>query len=117
MQNRLTELIYQRQDCGLVHNSKGQDFVVYNASLAAHLIANGVVLAKDDKKLAGKWIPVAERLPEEPLQTVLVTNGTEVCVGTYSIIYEEFGVMCGRKHKRFGVTHWMPLPEPPKEVE
>lgn len=107
MQNRLTELIYQRQDCGLVHNSKGQDFVTYNVDLAAHLIANGVTIPK--------WIPVTERLPEEPLQTVLVTNGTEVCVGTYSVVYDEFAVMCGRKHKRFGVTHWMPLPEPPKK--
>ena len=44
MQNRLTELIYQRQDCGLVHNSKGQDFVTYNVDLAAHLIAHGVTV-------------------------------------------------------------------------
>ena len=64
-----------------------------------------------------RWIPVTERLPEDPLQTVLVTNGKETCVAVYSVVYDEFGVMCGRgQDKRFGVTHWMPLPEPPKEA-
>ena len=75
---------------------------------------NGYEKGKQD---AMRWIPVSERLPEEPLQTVLVTNGKETCVAVYSVVYDEFGVMCGRgrgSDKRFGVTHWMPLPEPPK---
>lgn len=65
------------------------------------------------------WIPVTEKLPEEPLQTILVTNGKMVCVAVYSVVYEEFGVMCGKcrgQAKSFGVTHWMPLPLPPIEV-
>ena len=73
--------------------------------IADHLIAHGVTVQE--------WIPVSERLPEEPLQTVLVTNGKETCVAVYSVVYDEFGVMCG-KGKTFGVTHWMPLPQPPK---
>lgn len=66
------------------------------------------------KSDAMKWIPVTERLPEEPLQTVIVTNGNETCVAVYDVVYDEFGVMCG-KGKTFGVTHWMPLPPATKE--
>lgn len=80
----------------------------FNEYLADHLISNGVKVQE--------WISVKEKLPEDPLQTVLVTNGKETCVAVYSVVYDEFGVMCGRgQEKRFGVTHWMPMPEPPKE--
>lgn len=83
-----------------------------NATLSADIV-NWVGVGEERR-----WIPVTERLPEEPLQTVLVTNGSAVCVGVYSVVYDEFGVMCGRGRgidKRFGVTHWMPLPETVKE--
>lgn len=49
-----------------------------------------------------RWIPVAERLPEN-----------------YVLAYSaDDGYMCVEaKHKfaAFQITHWMPLPEPPKE--
>ncbi len=83
--------------------------------IADHLIANGVVVS--NLETTTRWIPVTERLPEEPLQTVIVTNGAESCVAVYSVVYDEFAVMCGKgrgQDKWFGVTHWMPLPEPPK---
>lgn len=58
------------------------------------------------------WIPVTERLPEFG-ERVLVSNGGFVC--------ESFLSQSG-KWQRSGVdmffmtpTHWMPLPEPPKE--
>ena len=73
--------------------------------IADHRIAHGVTVQE--------WISVDDRLPEEPLQTVIVTNGKETCVAVYSVVYDEFGVMCG-KGKSFGITHWMPLPQPPK---
>lgn len=61
------------------------------------------------------WISVEDRLPEEPLQTVIVSNRRRrVCVAVYSVVDGVFGVMCGRGEP-FGVTHWMPLPEPPEE--
>ena len=61
-----------------------------------------------------EWISVKDRLPEEPLQTIIVSNRKQVCIAVYSIVYDEFGVMCG-KGERFGVTHWMPLPSLPEE--
>ena len=74
------------------------------AFIADHLIANGVVVQR--------WIPVTERLPEDG-QTVIA------CVthrfGDKSIIPMVFW------HESYfhwqDVTHWMPLPEPPKEGE
>jgi hypothetical protein len=69
-----------------------------------------------DNNAGCKWIPVTERLPEP-----------EKCV----LIYSKHGRVAEGKRNRFGiwtqfrwsvtelrgVTHWMPLPEPPKEVE
>lgn len=44
---KLIQLIVEKQDCGLTHNIKGQDYVTYNSELADHLISNGVTFAKD----------------------------------------------------------------------
>ena len=40
-----------------------------------------------------EWISVKDRLPEEPLQTIIVSNRKQVCIAVYSIVYDEFGVM------------------------
>lgn len=73
------------------------------------------------------WIPVSERLPEND-NRVLVFN-RELAVYDTREGAASPGVRIGRKimngHLRpddsIGVddttTHWMPLPEPPKEVE
>lgn len=96
--------------------------------IADRLIANGVVIS--NLETATKWIPVTERLPEmhkvvyedrcEPSgqgsylisHTVLVysDDGT-IGTGTY-----EEGVTIGWNADTGSdnVTHWMPLPEPPK---
>lgn len=77
---------------------------------AANYIANGVTVQE--------WIPVEDRLPEpfvsvlacipseEPLPTVhesyIADHGAWVCILT------------AERYKTGEVTHWMPLPEPPK---
>ena len=68
-----------------------------------------------------RWIPVTERLPEVwcNVKTAELVN--------YMIYSPYFGVDIGSHHAESKtwfcvalpctVTHWMPLPEPPKEVE
>ena len=81
--------------------------------MADHLLANGVTIQT--------WIPVTERLPEAETD-VLVFSGGYVSILTYR--YDRGGNLkfmymddCGYWHERFApiVTHWMPLPEAPKE--
>lgn len=82
--------------------------------IADHLIAHGVTIGKDNN-VPGKWIPVTERLPEE--------NGYYLCCvksfcfsgRTYINILkcDKDGFMEGHIYTD-DVTHWMPLPEPPK---
>lgn len=69
---------------------------------ANHLIANGVTIQK--------WIPVSERLPE-PFEIVIVYDKNEKYVSeAYMTKHKEWvGI-----HMKSTVTHWMPLPEPPK---
>lgn len=71
--------------------------------LADHLIANGVTVQR--------WVPVTERLPTYG-QEVIVYGGNylKACI-TAMRFWDEAHV------NWYGVTHWMPLPEPPKDVE
>lgn len=65
-----------------------------------------------------KWIPVSERSPE-PWKWILC-----YCeVGFIEMLrYDDFmdewdSVNINKAYKKDYVTHWMPLPEPPEEVE
>ena len=83
-----------------------------NTLRADHLIANGVTVQK--------WIPVTERLPEEDAD-VLCSRGNHI--GALIDVYTYKGD--GKWEDSYGywnytdiegITHWMPLPEPPAEV-
>lgn len=69
---------------------------------------------KDAKK--PEWISVKDRLPEENVVVLIcVDNGRckEVKVSGLT----GFGWMLFDKNKNKEVTHWMPMPKPPKEEE
>ena len=72
---------------------------------------NGTVanLLEQIKDLASpRWIPVTERMPEEDVAVLTWGKQAVVLIDWH------------RNGKWFvtdGVTHWMPLPEPPKEGE
>ena len=79
--------------------------------LVDHLIANSVTIQK--------WIPVTERLPEE-YDDVLCYRGSHI--GALIDVYtyrgdnkweDAYGYFESTEDE--GITHWMPLPEPPKE--
>ena len=104
---------------GYFYSEEYRGLEVYDA-MAEYLLANGVIFATDTND-GGKWIPVSERLPKKG-QTVLCYRAqNDMRTG------EIVGVHPRKKHivaftnrelnTVFTATHWMPLPEPPKEDE
>ena len=90
---------------------------VSTSRVADHLIANGVTIQK--------WIPVTERLPDNKehdwvLAQVVETDGymhiPKVMEYRQALNdwYEETYGWLSKHNGAFSVTHWMPLPEPPK---
>ena len=64
-----------------------------------------------------KWISVEEKLPEK-YTIVLCYKDNRWRLGYYIGASYSKGMAAFRYPKdqfAFGVTHWMPLPEPPKE--
>ena len=60
------------------------------------------------------WIPVTERLPEhEDPVLCFIKNGQQDILQLDK--FENLWVGMQWTYKRHAVTHWMPLPEPPKE--
>lgn len=59
------------------------------------------------------WIPVSKRMPE-PYEYVLVTDGFDGC----EVMRVNTDGYWGPAKSLYpgGITHWMPLPEPPQEV-
>lgn len=62
-----------------------------------------------------KWISVEERLPDDGVDVIVYTDR---CGGCVEYAYYRYGRCEWFKNcilLRYNVTHWMPLPEPPKE--
>lgn len=63
-----------------------------------------------------KWIKCSEQLPTTR-QTILIYDEYEgVCAGYYDSDYAKFRAV-DDIFRSLNVTHWQPLPEPPKESE
>ena len=63
-----------------------------------------------------KWIPIAERLPEEWVDVLVLSRYGFCEVAVYLGIPGKWRIAWN--HDLFevdSITHWMPLPEPPKE--
>lgn len=61
-----------------------------------------------------RWIPVTERLPEENVPCIVYNKYYGPMVG-WRVDGERFRIPGSRFPDH--PTHWMPLPEPPKEDE
>ena len=70
-------------------------------ALADHLIANGVTVQE--------WISVDDRLPEQGEEAICIAADGDMMIGKYT----EWGWMFPCCFE--DLTHWMPLPLPPKE--
>lgn len=96
---------------------------IHEATEAAY--KNGYEAGRRD---AMKWIPVTERLPiganngETSEEIIAYTKSGEVCVGWIESGRRTWYLVVGdddypTAHDFGTVTHWMPLPEAPKEGE
>ena len=63
-----------------------------------------------DYKAVQRWIPVTERLPENSNAVLCITRKGNPFVGRYDHKWNHWAVSGS-----VTITHWMPLPEPPKE--
>lgn len=73
-----------------------------------------VIARNEDEKI--KWISVDDRLPEKSGE-VLVYKPNYMCVLDYSRKHQAFNAFDDLESVDYAieVTHWMPLPKPPKE--
>jgi hypothetical protein len=82
---------------------------------------NGYAKGCEDSKQ--KWIPVSERLPVEDIRVLLLCKNKAMFVGVHGKYYggteSRFKICTALNSTKLlnkgRVTHWMPLPEPPKE--
>ena len=63
-----------------------------------------------------EWISVEERLPERSCECLVATNIGGIYQVSYSHRYKAFNALDTdeAKYAMLAVTHWMPLPNPPK---
>ena len=84
----------------------------HDEGLADHLIAHGVTVQGDkDTNVPTKWISVKDRLPEMYKNVLVIRTDGKIrfdAIGSLNVWYEEVW------HTGNPVTHWMPLPQPPK---
>ena len=83
-----------------------------------------VLLDKHTIGVRPKWISVKNRLPKED-ENVILFDGNQVFCGSFS--YENNDIICwGNQacdgicygwYEKDEITHWIPLPPPPKEIE
>lgn len=66
-----------------------------------------------DSPTIGGWISVKERLPEED-KDVLAYNGAYMFIAAYTTNPTKYWYTITGS-ATLAITHWMPLPEPPKE--
>lgn len=115
MREKLIELLDDNAQCsGVLGISDcetcpyGCEKNCYTSALVDHLIANGVTIQK--------WIPVTERLPKNFISVL----GYMTDAGDFPPVRECYTVGNSFFFPALGdvhpVSHWMPLPEPPKEV-
>ena len=84
---------------------------------ADDLIANGVTFATNTN-YGGKWISVKERLPKNGEIVLVYAKECGCIVAEWRRKWSEWENWNSQEEHRLQfeeVSHWMPLPEPPKE--
>ena len=104
VRGKLVELIKEGIRKGL--RARGDDRLDYSfEDVADHLIDHGVTVQE--------WIPVKDRLPESGKEGVLIAlRWGEVDIGWCED--GQWGSEFVNEYEDGEVTHWMPIPQPPK---
>ena len=72
----------------------------------------------EELETASKWIPVTERLPDHGKIVLCRLTFNELRILQWdNVIKWWLGYGTGDDWRQKDVTHWMPLPEPPKEKD
>lgn len=95
----------------LVDSSCGMNCCV--SCLATKLDEAGYRKDVTDNNVGGKWIPVTERLPDSGKCVLIYSEDGMVAEGSYTA-YDKKWFLFRWSVKGQKVTHWMPLPTPPK---
>ena len=101
MREKLIELIIDSPGLEVLYATE-EEF----AKNADWLIANGVTIQK--------WIPVTERLPDDGGCVLIALRWGYVDMGWYDKQFERWTSEFVNRYEDGEITHWMPLPEPPK---
>ena len=106
VREKLVELIKEGIRKGL--RARGDDRLDYSfEDVADHLISNGVTVQE--------WISVKERLPQEKVNCIVhykhayCDNDDYWAIGMCFYDGDKFQL-----NPAYKVTHWMPIPQPPK---
>ena len=101
VKEKLVELLRNSPHLDIVKGYKGNDCTFEQG--ADWLITRGVTVQE--------WISVEDRLPEQGEEAICIAADGDMMIGKYT----EWGWMFPCYFEE--LTHWMPIPQPPKEVE
>ena len=82
--------------------------ITWVEAMSGWLVDNGVTVQK--------WIPVSERLPNDPMEYIVMIKGGAKATTLLFDGDSWFEADDLEFKTYYQVTHWMPLPEAPKEV-
>ena len=111
----INELIRELRNRGLHNGSTlGHHSGLYEVAADAMEIQQKRIAELEEQR---RWIPVTERLPDKDGFYIVVMNGdiwgepdvwSSTACGFYDGRWDEDGAT---------ISHWMPLPEPPKNIK
>ena len=111
VREKLVEFLNEVQETGVNEIPAGFGYTseyVQNEEVASHLIENGVTVQE--------WISVDDRLPQENGRYLTANKRWDDKINVFDLWFEGgFWYVDGEDDVfDFEVTHWMPMPAPPK---
>ena len=114
--NRITEVEYYAGRCDLT-GKKCLDFPQTLVNDIKYILNKQNEEIKRLKDQQPKWIPVEERLPEDHENVLIFDKKWGILIGWHMTWTNSDGWGTTEPKRTTEITHWMPLPEPPKAGE